>query len=635
MCGISGIISKVPLREHANDVTAMTSALVHRGPDQSYMGSSLDGRAHFGVRRLRIVDMDGSDQPITTSDRELKLIFNGEIYNHTEIRNSLKKQNIHWQTEGDGEVLLHLYRLYGLDFVDHLRGMFAFALFDESKKRVIVGRDRMGEKPLYFTHRDGEIAFSSELHSLCHCSFVSNKIDEAAINSYFHFNYIPEPLTPLRDVKKFPPAHILVIDLNNWTKSLHRYWSMLDNDSHEGVGVPADAEAVSKIIRTKAHESIQMCVRADTPVAVSLSGGIDSSAVASLCKQYKPDTMAISVGFKQDAKSKQTFDERHEAKQLANHLGLTFHDIEVDSVDMLENFQNHVSACDDPVADISGYAYSQAARKSNEIGCPVLLFGHGGDELFMGYNWLKQGVEDELCYQNNHRSAHLPGANQTPITGYDALLGYMETGNKPRTVPSLQLALDFVDAEKNLHGFTSSTFKENLRNRGYVADPYWPTYCSNGSVTTHAIVSTIALENYMRSNNIVQADRLSMRHSVESRLPWLDHEFVGAMFKLMKHWPQTKPFDKSIWRCAMSSDLPEFVLRRKKAPFRPPVREWLHGISDRFGGHLINGKLQEFEILTEQAVKTLSTRKSETAVSMPMFYRAIVLELWLRSLPSK
>ena len=288
MCGISGVITKKKLSpELKTAVARMNNAQIHRGPDSA--GEYFSEHIALGMRRLSIIDREGGCQPLYNENKSRALIINGEIYNYVELRERLKSCGRRFQTETDGEVILHLYEENPSDFINHLRGMFAFVLWDEKRRHLILARDRMGEKPLYIYETEERILFASELKSLLSSRLVPFELDARAVNLYFHYQYVPEPLTAIKNVRKLDAARLLIIDAENWKKEEKTYWKMEDAPPLEGE--PPD------VIREKLEEVSRLIVRSDVPVGVALSGGLDSSAVAAFAVRQKSDLRAFSVGY--------------------------------------------------------------------------------------------------------------------------------------------------------------------------------------------------------------------------------------------------------------------------------------------------------------------------------------------------
>ena len=384
MCGIAGIISSSPIdSSHITAVEAMNHRLIHRGPDDA--GKFTAANVCLMMRRLSIIDLEGAGQPLYNEDRSLAIVANGEIYNYLELQKQLKSRGHTFTTDGDIETVLHLYEEHGLDCVQHLRGMFAFALWDSRRQRLVLARDRMGEKPLYFYQHEKALIFASELKAILASRLVPFELEPHALNLYFHYQYVPEPLTPVKGVRKLDAAHIITIDVDPWNVQEKCYWRMED-------APPIDGDAAT-LIAEQLETVSEIVIRSDVPVGVALSGGFDSSAIAALAARKYPCVMhAFSVGYPERPAS----DERADAQALANHLGLPFHDIELSTREMVSFFPELVYWRDDPIADISGFGYYMVMKAAREQGVPVVLQGQGGDELFWGYDWVRQAAVESV-----------------------------------------------------------------------------------------------------------------------------------------------------------------------------------------------------------------------------------------------
>lgn len=366
MCGICGVVSAAPLTETERaQVRAMNASLRHRGPDGA--GEFVHARVALAMRRLSIIDLTGGGQPLFNEDRSLALIANGEIYNDLELRAGLIARGHSFRSGSDCETILHLYEDYGPDCVRHLRGMFAFALWDAGQRRLMLARDRMGEKPLYLVEHAGQLWFASELRALLTAGVAELSLDPNAIDHYFHFQYVPEPATPLQGVRKLDAAELCLVETDPWRICERRYWCMEDSPPLEGN--PATR------LRERLVEVSRLVVRADVPVGVALSGGLDSSAVAALAAVHYPGTLhAFSVGYP----GRPASDERADARALAQHLELHYHEVELETSELVAHFPTLVDAQDDPIADIAGLGYASLSCRARECGVPVLLQGQGG-----------------------------------------------------------------------------------------------------------------------------------------------------------------------------------------------------------------------------------------------------------------
>src|SRR2546428_3119289 len=319
MCGIAGILSREELQPaQLEQLTRMSGALTHRGPDGA--GEFQAAHVALAMRRLSIIDPRTGWQPLYNEDHSVAVIANAEIYNYVELREELGARGHRFRTHGDIEVIPHLYEEHGEACVDHLRGMFAFALWDARRRRLMLARDRMGEKPLYLCQRNGQLVFASELRALLRSGVVPVVLDPRGIDLFFHYQYVPEPFTPVMGIRKLPAGHRLTATVQPWTIEETCYWRMEDAPPVEGdpaLLIRAELEKISEIV-----------IRSDVPVGIALSGGVDSSAIAVLAGRRYRDTMhAFSAGYPGRPRS----DERADARVLAAHLGMAFHDVEIDT----------------------------------------------------------------------------------------------------------------------------------------------------------------------------------------------------------------------------------------------------------------------------------------------------------------
>ena len=374
MCGICGIITKDE-QNNRDTLRRMSNALTHRGPD-SY-GEDCDEWVKLAIRRLRIIDLAHGDQPLFNEDNSLVLIANGEIYNYIELQKEPLEQGHNLATNNDCEVILHLYEMYGVHCLQYLRGMFAFALYDKERRQVCIARDQIGEKPLYYSVTDNKVVFSSEMKSILQEGSIPFELDLNAVNLYFHYQYVPEPKTPIIGISKLPAGHYMMISLREWTISLKKYW---DSNTIQ----PLSGDPVS-IIRDELQRVGELVIRSDVPIGVALSGGIDSSAVAALAAINSPEQVhTFSIGYT----GNHPCDETPDAARFAEDIGVPFHATYVDTEDIVSSFPKINYLRDDPIADISGHSYYTVCRASQDAKVPVLLFGHGGDEFFWGYQWV-------------------------------------------------------------------------------------------------------------------------------------------------------------------------------------------------------------------------------------------------------
>jgi asparagine synthase (glutamine-hydrolysing) len=640
MCGISGYINRREITPgDIARVAAMSRALVHRGPDDS--GEFSATHVALAARRLSIIDLAGGGQPLYNADRSLVLIANGEIYNHMELRRRLEARGHRFSTESDCEAILHAYAEFGTECVKHLRGMFAFALWDGGRRRLVLARDPMGEKPLYLYERDGQLLFASEMKALLRSGAVAFELDPEAVNLYFHYQYVPEPKTALKGVRKLDAAHTLVVEVEPWRVEESCYWRMEDAPPVEG-----DAPA---LIREQLEEVSELVTRADVPVGVALSGGLDSSAVAALAARHRPGALhAFSVGYPGRPEG---LDERDDARALALHLGLPFHEVEVETREVVEFFPQLNYWRDDPVADYSGHAYYAVMRRAREESVPVMLQGQGGDELFWGYPQLRQAALDSLDKESLHGgnlraplryiSPGVPASlSRRSLSTWARDLGGARSGlrrmREHRASPAGRLV--FYDLSPDFHAATVETgalygeaFAEQLTDGGanelFTLPLPWPRV----DVTLTRLVS----DTYLRANGVAQGDRLAMASSVEMRLPLLDRALVETVVGLRKARTDVRLPPKAWLKRAVKGVLPDWVLERPKRGFAPPVVEWHAALFAAHGESLCDGYLVQSGVLNREGAALLARGSFPAGLTSPLSFKALVLEQWCRRMSAE
>lgn len=591
MCGISGIVSAQPLTPaHKVAVRKMADHMVHRGPDDcGYFESETVALA---MRRLSIIDIAGSSQPLTSDDGTVTMVFNGEIYNFAELRASLSQSGYSFRTQGDGEAIIALYRRHGLDFVDHLRGMFAIALWDAPNQRLILARDRMGEKPLYYRQDGQSLVFASEMKALLASGLVPFELDSEAVHLYFHFQYVPEPMTAVSNVRKLDAGSLLVIDTAPWRVSAHSYWRL--DEAPVLDGDPAI------LIRERMEEASRLCLASDVPIGVALSGGIDSSAVAMLASQSaKAPTTAISVGYVGAPPN----DERAMARSLSARLGLAFEEVEIDDGDMVEAFPALTRWSDDPVADIAGYGYYALMQRAAERGLKVMLQGHGGDELFWGYPELR---------------AARSRMNRPP---------WLPPWSRRRRSPYEQMP-DFRGARAGIGDYYAPDFAASVAD----VDPVTPFVVAKKGANIDIALTDRVCAGYLRSNGIAQSERLGMASSVELRLPFMDHQLVETVVGLRKHRSDAGLAPKAWLKAAVADLLPPEILTRPKRGFAPPVRRWHEAIFARHGQAIVGGYLHSVGVLSDKGAEVAATGVFPHTAISPLSFKILVLEQWCRQM---
>jgi asparagine synthase (glutamine-hydrolysing) len=608
MCGIAGLISHANLSAAQTDrVSQVNRRLAHRGPDGE--GYYNEPQLMLAMRRLSIIDLKTGWQPLYNEDKSLVLVANGEIYNYVELRRELERDGHVFATGSDCETILHAYERFGAAFVDHLRGMYAFALWDRRARRMILGRDRMGEKPLYLVNLGESLFFASEMRALVQGGVVPFKLDPAALNSYLHYGYVPEPICMVCGVRKLPAAHMLTIDLDGWSLQERCYWRMEDAPPLQGN--PA------QLIRQELEQSSQLITRADVPVGVALSGGLDASAIAALAASARRDVRAFTVGYAGTPWQ----DERSNARAFAEHLKIPFHAVELSTVDFIEQYPAVNLHRDDPIADLAGVAIAAVARLARRHSVPVLLFGHGGDELFWGYRWMRsalhatrrrqalmsglRGFRDYLRFSPPPLSVTL--GLRWAMSGAGILTEWRQF-QADRRAPSDRVV--FYDSEPFFqtahrllqHAFYTKQFAAEIATQDLTRN-FVPQHSDSSPEST---LIRLICETYLMENGIAQGDRLSMAASVESRLPLVDHRLVETVIGLHKTFPLARDARPKQWfREALTGLLPDYVMNRRKTGFSPPWRDWGHALAVTYGDQLIDGYLVQNGIIRQETARRL------------------------------
>ena len=635
MCGITGIITKAPITPaDLASVRTSNSHLTHRGPDGA--GEFDDEHVMLAMRRLSIIDLTGGWQPLYNEDRTLALIANGEIYNFIELRQRLEGLGHWFRTDSDCETILHLYEEHGVDCVTHLRGMFAFALWDAKLRRLMLARDRMGEKPLYLYETDGRLFFASEMKALLASGLVPFELDPTAVNLYFHYHYVPEPLTPLKGVRKLDAACFLTVDVDEWKIDERRYWRMED--------APAIQGDPATLIREQLETVSEIVIRSDVPVGIALSGGLDSSAIGALAARKYPGTMhAFSVGYPGNPEN----DERRDARAFADHLGMPFHDVELTTGEMVSLFPELVYLRDDPIADIAGFGYYSVMKLAREHNVPVVLQGQGGDELFWGYSWVRDAVRQTarkfLLRQRSSLSAlphYLELSLPTGISRYElwqwaqqasGLRPAWQSFKRDRAAPANQFVFydstpEFCLAANQMKLLYAPGFRDQL-NGSTAAKLFTPP---EPSENTEVTITRLICDTYLRENGITQGDRLSMASSIELRLPFLDHRLVETVIGLRKERSDVNEPPKARLHSAIRDLLPDWVVNRPKRGFTPPVREWHNELLKNYGDSMIDGFLTSHGVLSPAGAQMLRKALLPFDELAPLSFQALVLEQWCR-----
>ena len=603
MCGIVGIADlRGAHRPDPGLVATMADTMAHRGPDGACVvevGAADTPRMAFGFRRLSILDLGAGARAYADESGRLRVICNGEIYNYVELRRGLEARGHRFETRCDTEIIPHLYEEHGLEFVTHLNGMFAFAIFDAGAGRLILGRDRAGEKPLYYLARQGEVMFASEIKALLANPGVGREIDLPALTRYLLHGYFPAPHTPFAGVRKLPAGHLLIAERG--TLRIEPYWDLrrcfrrgdapgaagASGEAAAGPGGPGGRlrggpsfDAAAGEVRRLLREAVELRLRADVPVGVFFSGGVDSSAIAALAVEILGRPVpTFTLGF-----ADPDFDEAGYARRAAAHLGTDHHEMVAGESDMLEALFAVARVLDEPLADASivpTYLLSRFARRHVK----VALGGEGGDELFAGYpTYLGDAAA--------RRYARLPAAlrgllrrlvEMIPPTFSNVsreflLKRFVAAADLPSEVRhQVWFGAFGPDRQRDL---LSDEALSALRRDGAAADPLEEARAAvHGFVPRHPLDALLLTDFrlYLQDDLLTKVDRASMAASLEVRAPFLHHPLVEYVAGLPAEMKLKGFATKRVLRRAFADRLSPEIRGRRKRGFNIPLARMMHG----------------------------------------------------------
>lgn len=572
MCGIAGYFDQ---REHRaipdGLLRAMTDAVLHRGPDGSgYYRAPGIGLGH---RRLSIIDLEGGHQPMPSEDGKLQIVFNGEIYNFRDVRRELQALGHVFRRDSDTEVIIEAYRAWGEACVDRLRGMFAFAIWDEASRSLFLARDRLGVKPLFYSQMpDGRVIFGSELKVLLAWPGLSREIDPRAIEDYFAYGYVPDDKCLLKSVKKLPAAHVLTLRWGETGGEPRRYWDVAFDGRLQG-----SAAGLADELTARMREAVELRLVADVPVGAFLSGGVDSSAVVALMAGLIDTPVnTCSIGFDDPA-----FDESGHAEAVARRYA-TNHRTRTVTVDDFSLIDTLAGAFDEPFADASALPMFRVCELARE-NVTVALSGDGADEAMAGYRRYRLFMNEERV------RAALPGAFRQGLFGRLGRI-YPKLDWAPRMMRAKSTfeAMAMETAEAYYHAVSVTTdgirkrlFSDSMQRSlgGYWAGSlYIDTMRGAPAVDALGQAQYADLRHWLPGDILTKVDRTSMAVSLEAREPLLDHELVGWMTGLPSRFRLNDGEGKWLMKKAMESHLPRDILYRRKMGFVVPIARWFRGV---------------------------------------------------------
>lgn len=623
MCGIAGFVvrdANAPSDVRGALLDRMCAVIRHRGPDDQ--GTMVAGRAALGMRRLSIIDVAGGHQPIHNETGRVSIVFNGEIYNFQSVTDELKARGHVFKTHSDTEAIVHAYEAYGVECVQHLRGMFGLAIWDADAEKLFLARDRVGKKPLYYTlTRGGDLVFGSELKSLLEHPEVEREVDPQAVDAYLSFGYVPDPYSIFRGIKKLPPGHLLTFEKGEVT--VREYW---DFQFEAGEEKPETYYVGN--VRELLDESVRLRMISEVPLGAFLSGGVDSSTIVGLMARHSPfPVKTFSIGFAEDS-----YNELKYARIAAKHFATEHHEFIVtpEICDVVDELAWHF---DEPFADSSAiptYMVSKLAREH----VTVVLSGDGGDELFGGYTRytidqqraklgrLPRGVREGVLRPLSENLPHGAwGRNYLRNVSLDPIDRYIDSISQFTELHKRSLYTDGFRGELNAAGGPMGT--ELFRSMANKVD------------TGNALDPLLYLDSktYLPGDILTKVDRMSMAVSLEARAPLLDHKLIEFVSRIPASMKLRGNTTKYLLKEAVRDFVPAEVLDRPKQGFGVPVQEWINRqLRSRIRETLTERRTVERGIVQPVYVNVLldEHERGRRDHSAPL-WSLLMLELWYRT----
>ncbi|QQS34401.1 MAG: asparagine synthase (glutamine-hydrolyzing) [Acidobacteriota bacterium] len=630
MCGIAGWINLDTTKAEQNAdavLHSMCERIVHRGPDSE--GVWLDDTVALGMRRLSIIDLHTGDQPVFSCDRSVVVMMNGELYNYREVRAELEKKGHKFKTNSDTEILPHLYEEYGEDLLEHVNGMYAFSLWDTKRKKLIIARDRFGEKPLYYGVFDGKLIWASEPKAILAHPDVTPELDLNALRHYVSYDYVPAPMSIYKGISKLPAAHVLTVD--GGEVQIRRYWDLRWDD-----GSPAKPQGHKGTLSERAEElknllsdAVRMRLVSDVPLGILLSGGVDSSAIAAFAVQHATEKVkTFSIGFEEDS-----FDESRFARQVAHRLGTEHYEATL-SVDTAADLISDIGSwLDEPLSDgslIPTYMLARFVRHH----VTVALGGDGGDELFAGY---------PMYY--GHRVAR----------AYKMIPAFLRSGLIEPVVRALPVSTKNLSFEYRAKRFVrSANYDVVTRHHSWFGsfspDEQRQLFTADVNAAADADIYDIARELlkhcdadndiermqyldinlYLAEDILTKVDRAAMAVSLETRAPFLDPRIGEFAASLPVNYKLRGSTGKYILKRSLNGILPNEILNRPKKGFGIPVAEWLKGRLNPLMRDMLSPDRLKRQGLFEPAFVEQLIREHESGAAShhKQLWTLLVFQLW-------
>ncbi|MEO5858807.1 MAG: asparagine synthase (glutamine-hydrolyzing) [Pyrinomonadaceae bacterium] len=621
MCGITGFVINKGLRPERGVLEAMNRAIFHRGPDED--GLFVDDHAALAMRRLAIIDLAGGQQPIWNADKTKCIFFNGEIYNYQELRKGLDERGHKFYTNSDTEAIIHLFDEFGVDCLQHLRGMFAIAIWDTVERSLFLARDRVGKKPLLYSHQpNGDLIFGSEFQALLKHPSVSREVDPEAIDAYLSFSCVPAPLTAFKSIRKLEPGHWL-----RWKAGaieMQRYW-MPDFSTKIKISEEEALEETTRILR----ESTRLRMISEVPLGAFLSGGVDSSMIVALMAQESSTPVkTFSIGFEEE-----DFSELKYARMVAEHVGAEYHEfiVKPNALDILPTLVDHYG---EPYADSSAIPTYYVAKETREH-VTVALNGDGGDESFAGY-------ERYAAMRAAEKYHRLPAMLRKPFIEFPASLIPTSELKRSRIRDGKRFlsaaSLPKVERYFRWNSAFDRSSKEDLYTRDFqgllkLADAsrflgqWFDTANGSGIVDATMLVDQMT---YLPNDLLVKVDIASMANSLEARSPFLDHNVIEFAASLPESMKLSGVETKSFLKKAAARLVPREAIYRRKMGFGVPVGKWFRGEMKEFVREILlsESSLNRGIVRPEVLRKYVGEHTSGDRDHAFRIWALLMLELW-------
>lgn len=596
MCGIAGILDPHLSREAIRAaLRVMNQQIVHRGPDDE--GSYAEAGVGIGMRRLSIIDLTGGQQPLANENGDIHVVCNGEIYNFRELRADLIRRGHRFRCHSDTEVIVHLYEEYGDNFLSHLRGMFGLAIWDAARQRLLIARDRLGKKPLFYAYQNGRFYFASEMKSLLAVAPELAAPDYRSLGQFFQAAFIHQPQTIYQHIHRLPAAHYAVVA--NGEVELHKYWELVF-EADESQSEDQWSEQLDAMLA----ESVRVRLESEVPLGVFLSGGLDSSAIVAYAHHagLRP-LKTFTIGF-----DRPEWDESDDAQRVASHFGTEHHLLRISESDLINSFddtlQRIVGHCDEPFGDASALPTYHVSRLAKEH-VTVILSGDGGDELFAGYSSYRGAL---FAQQYRRFVPHYLGRYVFPTMANTAA-GVLPHRLKYQALRMAKILADSALPFQQAYRDKTSIWRvDELREllapdllphvdylgEQYLPEPLWQLLCDPRRDLVSRLTE-IDIHSYMLDDILVKVDRMSMAHSLEVRSPLLDHHMVELAARMPTRMKiRRQGFHSSqgkyLFRKIMRPKLPARNIRKGKQGFSVPLRDWFRGkLSDLVQDYLGTG----------------------------------------------